>query len=92
VTLADGPVTYGELLTALEPFCKLVRAVFPPATSVSDFWRTHPYGKYLLVYKNPTREDGSDGSHHISALVDGRLHNSTPLLMQQLLCWADEII
>src|ERR1700722_20053813 len=86
VTLADGPITYGELLAALEPYCKLAPASFPPTVSVSNFWRTHPSGKFLLVYKNPIREDGSEGSFHISALVDGAIRNTTPLLLQQRLC------
>jgi hypothetical protein len=92
VTLNDGPVTWGQIADALSRHCHLVPVAFPPDTTVGDFWLRHTVGKYLMVYSNPKRPDGSDGAHHISTLVDGKIHNTTPLLLSQFLRWADQVL
>jgi hypothetical protein len=92
LVLDDQAFTYGAVMDALAPFCKLAPVAFPPDTTVGDFWLRHPTGKYLLVYANPKRADGSDGACHISTLVDSKIHNTTPLLLQQKLKWADQVL
>jgi hypothetical protein len=92
LSLDVPPIPFYALIGALSHHCKITSVPFPPATSVKDFFLHHLQGKYLLLFRNPKRDDGTLGSMHVSALVSGTLHNCTELLLQQPLIEAPEFL
>ena len=92
VLLDVPPIPFYALIGALSHHCTIVKVQFPPGTSVKDFWRTHPTGKFLLCFSNPPHDDGTPADLHVCALTDGNLHNCTEVLLHQPLIEAQQFL
>jgi hypothetical protein len=92
LSLDVPPIPFYALIGSLSHHCKIVNVPFPPRTSVKDYFLHHQTGKYLLLFRNPKRDDGTLGSMHVSTLTNGTLHNCTEALLLQPLIEAQEFL